>query len=185
MLKEIKNMNQEIEIKLQINNEDLKRLEKELNLENEEWLFERTYGFFTPDGESIKKGIFPRIKSKGDDCGRFCVKVKNGEDKEYFERDEYEMNICSIGKMTSILKVLGYTDIRIFEKFRKSIITGATKICLDRLPLGLFVEIEGEKEYIEKMVKKLGLQKNERIAKAYLKIAKEMGWQGNVIFEGR
>jgi adenylate cyclase class 2 len=178
-------MNKEIEIKLQINNEELKRLEKELNLENEEWIFERTYGFFTPDGESIKKGIFPRIKSNGTDSGNLCVKVKESENKDYFERKEYEMFIGDVGKMTTILKVLGYTDIRVFEKFRKSTIANATKICLDKLPFGYFIEIEGEKEYIEKMVKRLNLKNNERITKAYLKIAEEMGWKGDVIFEGR
>jgi len=178
-------MNQEIEIKLKINKEELDRIERELSLKNEIWHFERTYGFFTPNGESVKNGIFPRIKSTGNNEGWLDIKVKDiGLKTDYFERKEYRIYALDIKNTIIMLGILGYSKMRIFEKFRKKIAYQKVEICLDRLPFGLFVEIEGEKGNIEKMINKLGLKNNERIAKAYLKIADEMGVNDTVFGGG-
>ena len=42
------------------------------------------------------------------------------------------------------------------------------EVVLDKLYFGTYIEIEGPKEEIEKMVKKLDFEKKERITKAYL-----------------
>ena len=177
-------MTKEIEVKIKVNKEELDRLERELDLVNEVWKFERVYGFFTPDGSSIEKGIFPRIKSIGGEKGWMDVKVKGKVvNNDYFERTEYRIYCSDIKNTIAILTLLGYSEVRIFEKFRKKVNNKDCEICLDKLPFGYFIEIESSKEIIEKTIKLLKLTNNERITKAYLKIADEIGLK-DAIFGG-
>ncbi len=63
---------------------------------------------------------------------------------------------------------MGFGDVRVFEKTRQECEFLNTKIALDKLYFGDFIEIEGEKEDIENVISKLGLESKERITKAYL-----------------
>ena len=172
---------QKIEIKIKIDRDKLEDLEKRFDLDysSAHWIFERTYGFFSDI--SREQGIFPRVKVKSDSCVA-GVKIKNQEDKSYFVREEYEfeMNESDAIKMW---KALGFTKVRIFEKLRKKYRYINCEICLDKLPFGIYIEIEGSKENIEEVVKDLKLSKNERITKAYLKLADELGLE-NAVFKG-
>lgn len=64
---------------------------------------------------------------------------------------------------------MGYKRIRKFTKFREEwTFKRPVKINVDRLNFGRFIEIEGPKKEIEKMVNDLGFQNRERFTKAYL-----------------
>ena len=60
---------------------------------------------------------------------------------------------------------MGYDRIREFTKFREEWIFN-----VDKLNFGRFIEIEGPKKEIERMVDDLGFQDRERFAKAYLSL---------------
>lgn len=159
-------MEKEIEVKFKINEKD-KMKEKLLSLGVSlcEPYKQTTYGFFSIN--SIEKGIFPRIRDEKDDIV-LTVKVKPKKETNYFERMEYSMKISSVKEGEEILKVLGFDDVRVFEKVRQEGELLNTKVTLDELYFGNFIEIEGEKEDIENVIIKLGLEDRERITKAYL-----------------
>jgi len=81
---------------------------------------------------------------------------------------EYSMKIGNAKEGEDILRVLGFDDIRVFEKMRQEGELFNTKITLDELYFGNFIEIEGEKKDIENVIVRLGLEDKERITKAYL-----------------
>ena len=130
-----------------------------------------TYGFFS--GDSIKKGIFPRIRME-DKRPVLTIKVKDTSKKttNYFERKEYNYYVSSVKKGTEMLKLLGYERIRKFTKIREEWSYPRRKvyIALDKLYFGRFLEIEGEKMNIEATLRDLGLEKRKRITKAYLAV---------------
>jgi len=159
-------MQKEIEVKFKIDNiDDVKKQLITLGASIEKPYQQTTHGFFSND--SIEKGIFPRIRDERDDIV-LTVKVKPKEESNYFERMEYSMKIKSVKEGEDILKALGFDDVRVFEKTRQECEFLNTKITLDKLYFGDFIEIEGEKEDIENVISKLGLENKERITKAYL-----------------
>jgi len=167
-------MKKEIEVKFKVNNyqNTLKKLEDIFGESGPEF-YEKTYGFFTPDDWSWKEaGIFPRIKETKDNL-IFGIKIRpKKQDENYFERDEWEIEINDKQDRIHLLKMLGYSHIVIFEKFRRKWQKNNFSITLDRLPFGEYVEIESTKENIEKLAKKLGLK--DRITKAYLGVWQDL-----------
>ncbi|MFA6754148.1 MAG: CYTH domain-containing protein [Bacilli bacterium] len=169
----------ETEIKIELAEDDISLLLRKYNWR--EWSdlsFEKTYGFFKPDGNS---NVFPRIKVIDSEI-TMGVKVKKGESK-YFERNEIEMKIEDLQTGIDFFKALGFTDIVIFEKKRKKLLTDSVELCLDQLPFGYFLEIEGEKKEIEKVLKKLAWNKKPRINDAYLVCARKRGITSDVLFK--
>ena len=188
-------MNKEIEIKLKIDEDTFNKFVKDTS----SFQFEKTYGFFTDGYKNMEKGIFPRIKEVIDGHDRkayVTVKVKNEKDEvisSMFIRDEYEfvVNVVdgkTIDSIRGMFFALEYTIEHIFEKrrFRLEPINECDFV-VDELPFGYFIEIEGDEENIEKSIKELGLENNERINSAYLKLwdvyKKENNLTGECIFK--
>ena len=172
---------QEIEIKIKIDKDKLHQLEEKLYspvIKSPNWIFERTYGFFSDT--SREQGIFPRVKVRGNSC-MAGVKIKNQENKSYFIREEYEFEMPEL-EAIKMWKDLGFKEVRIFEKLRKLYDSYREySVCLDRLPFGIYVEVEGDEDKIEEVIKELDLGKYERITKAYLRLADELGLE-NAVF---
>ena len=124
-----------------------------------------TYGFFS--NNSVKNGIFPRIR---DEYGKiiFTIKVKPKKISKYFERKEYSVEISNAKQGIEIMKLLGFDKMRVFKKNREEWKFKNVEVVLDKLYFGTYIEIEGTKMKIEKMIKKLEFQHKERITKAYL-----------------
>jgi len=179
-------MKKETEIKIELGTESFLRLKKilfDLGARQVSSFNERTYGFFTPDRKSIKEGIFPRIKvfNKNKE-GILTVKIKKQKKTKYFQRNEFSLLISNVKNARDVLCTLGYSKERIFDKkreiwkFKKKDI----EICLDKLPFGNYVEIEGKPKEIEKTIKKLKLERYKRITKAYLAVYDEWRKKNNV-----
>lgn len=174
-------MNREIEIKIKIDKEVFNRFIKN----NSSFKFEKTYGYFTENYENMAKGIFPRIKDK-DGVALVSVKVKTKNDSKMFERDEYEFEIDSskVESLRSMFGALGYCIEHIFEKRRYKLEPiNNCDFVVDELPFGYFIELEGAEEDIEKSIKKLGLENNERINGTYLKLWEEYKKENNLTGE--
>ncbi|MDO8660086.1 MAG: hypothetical protein Q7K54_05855 [Candidatus Parcubacteria bacterium] len=176
-------MNKEIEIKIKVDKELFNNLTK-----NRSFNFEKTYGYFTENYENLNKGIFPRIKDMGG-VALVSVKVKTKNNSKMFERDEYEFEIESnkVESVRFMFGALGYVIEHIFEKKRYNLERlNDCDFILDELPFGYFIELEGSEEDIEKSIKELGLEDNERINGAYLKLwekyKKENNLTGECIF---
>lgn len=161
-------MQKEIEVKFKINKgENITGKLRKLGGSIKNEYYQTTYGFFSKD--SIKKGVFPRIRVES---GKhvLTVKVRPKKKTNYFERKEYSLEIDDEKNGIAVLKLLGFDRVREFKKKRQEWVFPDIEVCLDTLYFGRFLEIEGTKKNIEKMIKRLGFEKRERITKAYLAI---------------
>jgi adenylate cyclase class 2 len=148
-------MAREIEIKFEIKNPNLIRKSlKNLKAKFLGKVFERTIRFDTPNNSLEKKGKFLRLRTGFKNVITFKRKIKS---KNFKERKEIELEISDPEKMEIILKNLGFTKVRIMEKYREKWKLNGTEIVIDRLPMGNFIEIEGKKKSIKKVVNLLGL----------------------------
>jgi adenylate cyclase class 2 len=85
------------------------------------------------------------------------------------ERTEAELEVDDFNTARSILQALGYTVIFIYEKYRETFALDQTKVMLDELPFGYFVEIEGPSLLeIKQAAISLGLEWEDRIKSSYL-----------------
>jgi adenylate cyclase, class 2 len=84
--------------------------------------------------------------------------------------------------MESILTSLGFCPEQVYEKWRETFVLQNIHFCLDTMPFGNFLEIEGNKENILYMAGKLGLEWENRILFNYLKIFDVLKTQENLAF---
>jgi len=83
-------------------------------------------------------------------------------DREFKVRREIEVQVSDFTATARIMAALGFTTIRIYEKWRETFILGDSHLCLDTLPYGNFLEIEGRAESIRDLSKKLGFAWEQR-----------------------
>lgn len=92
------------------------------------------------------------------------------EDHDFKVLRELEVKVDDFEIMNMILNTLGFHKTQIYEKWRESYFLNEAVICLDTLPFGTFLEIEGSRNSIRKAVDLLGLDWNLRILSNYLEI---------------
>jgi adenylate cyclase class 2 len=83
---------------------------------------------------------------------------------------ELEVEVSDFNRTAEILQALGYRPVQRYEKWRETYHLGGTDFCLDTLPFGEFLEIEGEKEAIRRDAERIGLNWGSRILDNYLHI---------------
>ena len=158
----------EIEVKFKISN--LSVLEEKVKVTNNKELFkniiQQSVRVDTPEELLRQKGVFLRVRS-GEKKTMTVKSIIPGSDKKFKEREELEIEISDVGLAEKILFTLGFTQKWIMEKYRTEYELMGTILALDHLPFGDYLEIEGEKDLIEKVVKMLGLEKQERIISTY------------------
>jgi len=120
-----------------------------------------------------------------------CILTYKGPQKRKQEmkiREEIELLIDDGNKFKQILEKLGYIYVKRKEKYRESYILGRTQITIDETPMGNYIEVEGSKETVPKIVKRLGFAEKDMINKTYTDIweayAKKNNLKGDMIFNG-
>jgi adenylate cyclase class 2 len=180
----------EIEVKFKIKDTD-KLVEKLTKMKGKrlEEVYQKTFNAFKPDYSCVKQGIFLRARIEGF-VHTMTIKIKPKKKTEYFERKEYELIISDVRVAIEMFKALGYTKIRTFEKYRtvwtfKNRKVKVLKVLLDKLPIGDYVEIEGTKKEIERMIKDLGLDGEKRIIVSYWHLYEQKTGdkEGNMLFK--
>jgi adenylate cyclase class 2 len=83
---------------------------------------------------------------------------------------ELEVEVSDFETMHSILEALGFHREQVYEKWRETLVLDHTKFCLDSMPYGDFLEIEGQKQDILNLSAQLGLRWDQRILLNYLQI---------------
>jgi adenylate cyclase class 2 len=120
--------------------------------------FEANTVFDRPDRSLKRNGILLRLREKG---GRAVLTVKRPpEDPEpsalkVFE--EIETGVEDGAAMAEALDALGFAPAFRYEKVREKWRYMDCTICLDRLPFGDFVEIEGDEDRVLACAAELGL----------------------------
>lgn len=91
-------------------------------------------------------------------------------DNQFKIMRELEVEVSDFDTMHSILEALGFHHEQVYEKWRETLVLDETQFCLDRMPYGDFLEIEGQKQDIKNFATQLGLRWNQRILLNYLHI---------------
>jgi adenylate cyclase class 2 len=91
-------------------------------------------------------------------------------DPEFKQFTEFEVEVSDFDTMRLILASLGFHPEQVYEKWRETLVLDHTAFCLDELPFGNFLEIEGPKEQIRDFARRLALEWGRRILLNYLEI---------------
>jgi adenylate cyclase class 2 len=81
--------------------------------------------------------------------------------------EEIETEVADPLAMQRMLEALGYREAFAYEKLRETWRFGEQLVCLDILPFGRFVEIEGEREALFEAARALGLPPESSSTKTY------------------
>ena len=83
---------------------------------------------------------------------------------------ELEVEVSDFDTMHHILQGLGFQHEQIYEKWRETLVLNQTHFCLDSLPFGQFLEIEGPEKDIKCYSVQLNFPWDQRILLNYLQI---------------
>ncbi|WP_319526337.1 class IV adenylate cyclase [uncultured Desulfosarcina sp.] len=90
------------------------------------------------------------------------------EDDRFKVYRELEVSISDFETMDAILNALGFFRRQVYEKRRETWQLNDALLCLDAMPFGSFLEIEGRPDTITQVVRDLGLAWEHRILANYL-----------------
>lgn len=90
--------------------------------------------------------------------------------RQFKTHEEIEIEVSDFEVTGHLLEALGFRRVQIYEKRRATFELGAVEICLDHLPFGHFVEIEGAPRAVPAAAEALGLPWPRRILANYLQI---------------
>lgn len=85
-------------------------------------------------------------------------------------QEETEVEVSDIEKMEMIINELGFFRLQTYEKYRETFDLQGTKILLDLMPFGSFMEIEGSMDSIRSLTEEIGLDWDQRITLNYIQI---------------
>lgn len=166
----------EIEVKFRV--EDRRLLQAQIDRSGAERLSEvfETNIRWDDGSESLKarKCLLRLRKQRG---GKALLTFKSPpsiEDERFKVFNERETEVCDGEEMAAILEALGFRPVQVYEKERITYRLGSVFLCLDRLPFGDYLEIEGEKQAIQRAAELLGLEWEQRILDTYLALFEKL-----------
>jgi adenylate cyclase, class 2 len=140
--------------------------------------------FLHKGGDLKEKAAVLRLRKIGDTT-ILTYKEKVREDLDIKHRIEYETKVSDVDATEKIIQSLGFTLNVIYEKRRQTWHFGDVEVVLDELPFGLFMEIEGTAEDIEKAEKKLGVNDLESEPRGYPRLTIALNNRVNDVYEAR
>lgn len=158
----------EIEVKFEIENIEAVKHKIESIGARYEGLYPQLDIWFDTREEILKrKGCGLRLRLQGEEA-TLTLKEKLVVGKLVREAEEHEVGVDDFDKTKEILEKLGFQEKLSYQKEREEWVIENVSIILDRVEnLGVFLELEGAKEDIEEVIKKLGLEKAQRITEHY------------------
>jgi adenylate cyclase class 2 len=132
-------------------------------------VFESNVRFDDPTAKLKNSGSMLRLRNDG----RITLTYKarsNQADNQFKVHRELEVEVEDDVAMEKILKALGFRRQQIYEKRRETFRTEGALLCLDQMPFGDFLEIEGPKAQIRLIAGRLELDWKRRILNNYLEI---------------
>jgi len=125
---------------------------------------------FEDASKSLKKGGM-LLRLRRDDRIRLTFKSSPSRpDPQFKVHQEFEVVVDDFQLCQAILEGLGFHPEQVYEKWRETFVLDQTKCLIDKMPYGVFLEIEGEKAHIRSVSRGLGLKWEARILLNYLEI---------------
>lgn len=132
-------------------------------------VFETNLRFDDADNRLIEKKSLLRLR-------RDTKTILTFKSEPPFKNDQFkilnelEVEVSDFTTMKHILESLGFREEQVYEKWRETFRLNSTNLCLDTMPYGDFLEIEGQKEDIKELAYRIGLKWQKRILFNYLAI---------------
>jgi adenylate cyclase, class 2 len=159
---------QEIEAKFYV--KDLKKIETRLHDLKarliQPRIHETNIRFDTPNQDLRHAQRVLRLRQ--DDKARMTYKDASKNEQGILDRTEIEFVVEDFEKAKKLLEAIGYKKSLFYEKYRTTYELDNTHIMLDELPIGNFIEIEGQStDSIREVARKLSLKWDTAISTSY------------------
>ena len=175
----------EIEKKYRIDEEQREQIVKKLKKLGAEFSHERfEENYLHRGGVLDERKATLRLRKIGDET-IFTYKEKIKNDEPIKHKIEYETHVADVFEMEKIIESLGFRLDVVYEKRRQIWHLGSVEVALDELPFGLFVEIEGDVEGIEKAESLLQIGHLEIEPRGYPRLTTKFGKLNGKIYEAR
>lgn len=130
-------------------------------------IFEANTLYDTPGNSLMRRGMLLRLRQAGD---RAIVTWKGpGSDGPYKSRPELETAVASYDALAKILEQLGYNPTFRYEKYRTEYKREQQPgvVTVDETPIGNFLELEGEGDWIDETASQLGFSRADYVLSSY------------------
>ncbi|MBW2662868.1 MAG: class IV adenylate cyclase [Deltaproteobacteria bacterium] len=174
--------NLEIEVKFYLS--DMDRIRDriiEIGAVSRGRVFETNIRFDDSDNSLIQKKSLLRLRQDTKTILTFKSEPPVKDDQFKILR-ELEVEVSDFTTMKNILESLGFREEQVYEKWRETFILNSANLCLDTMPYGNFLEIEGQKEDIKELVSQIGFKWKKRILLNYLAIFDVIKQKSNLPF---
>jgi adenylate cyclase class 2 len=130
-------------------------------------VFEENLVLDTGEGALRRQGMLLRLRRDG--RGRVTLKLPAAGEKSpgLKIRPEFETEVADLDVLKTIFGHLGYRPALCYEKIRETWDVGDAHVCLDRLPFGRYLEIEGTRDAIPRVAAALGLSMDAALTATY------------------
>jgi adenylate cyclase class 2 len=86
------------------------------------------------------------------------------------DREELEVPLPAPATMNTILSRVGFTPVFRYQKFRTEYTDGTGTATLDETPIGFYLELEGDPEWIDRTAARLGFAEADYVTGSYLRL---------------
>ena len=98
-------------------------------------------------------------------------------------REEQETVVAGPDETHAILTALGYRPIFRYQKYRETWSYRGQEVVLDEVPVGTFIEIEGDPSGIREVSAELGFDPSHYMADSYVDLFFAQGGRGDMVFD--
>jgi len=172
----------EVEVKFHLEHPDkMRQCLIDLGASVQPEVFERNLRF--EDANHTLKSNQQLLRLRRDDSCRLTFKSKPSPmETECKVYRELEVTVSDFDTMQDILIALGFSAVQIYEKWRQVFSWKEVELCIDILPYGSFLEIEGSETDIKAAAALLMLPWKKRIVSNYLAIFESLRSRDNLPF---
>jgi adenylate cyclase class 2 len=166
----VTNDHREVEIKLRVDGgieHTQQRLELAGFIISKARVFESNVLFDTPERKLREASQLLRLRRVGDRC---TLTYKGaGAAGKHKSREEIETGVGDEANMALVFSRLGYAPVFRYEKFRTEYeVRGqGGVVTLDETPIGVYLEVEGEPAWIDRVAAILGFTEEQYITQSY------------------
>jgi adenylate cyclase class 2 len=160
----------EVEIKLRVEGAGpgRRRLEEAGFRENEPRVLEANAVYDSGDQRLRKAGALLRLRRAGE-RSQLTFKGRS-EPGKHKTREEIEVELGDAAALAGILERLGFQVGFRYEKYRTEFEEGEGRAMLDETPAGVFIELEGPPEWIDRAASRLGYGEADYITASYAQL---------------
>jgi len=157
----------EVELKfVQTDHAAVRQALDSLGAKPQEPYFEENWVFDDAEARLRRQGVLLRLRRKPQG-GMLTLKQPGPSSVQVKRCAEHQTSVGDLGAMRKVLEGLGYTVVFGYEKVREKWAVQGCEVCLDRLPFGDFVEIEGPESELASLAEKLGLAPESSTSRTY------------------